>query len=82
MRWYRLAAKQGDAGAQFSLGIMYGTGNGVPLDYVAAYMWYNLAAAQGSKKAKKNRELISSRMTRGQVADGQRRAREWKPITK
>jgi TPR repeat protein len=28
-----------------SLGYLYEQGKGVPLDYVAAYTWYSLAAA-------------------------------------
>ena len=38
VRWYRLAAEQGYALAQVSLGFMYGMGRGVPQDYVAAHM--------------------------------------------
>ena len=43
-KWYRLAADQGHAGAQDSLGIMY---HFMPQDYVRAHMWFNLSAAQG-----------------------------------
>ncbi len=32
MRWYRLAADQGYASAQFNLGVMYATGEGFPQD--------------------------------------------------
>ncbi len=31
-RWYRLAAEQGNAKAQYNLGIMYVNGEGVPQD--------------------------------------------------
>ncbi len=41
---YRTLAEQGDATAQFNLGVMYRTGRGVPQDDVEAYKWYNLAA--------------------------------------
>ena len=47
VRWYRLAADQGFAGAQVNLGVMYDTGRGVPQDYVEAVRWYRLAAEQG-----------------------------------
>jgi TPR repeat protein len=40
-------AEQGDAFAQFSLGIMYDNGEGVPQDYAEAVKWYRLAAEQG-----------------------------------
>jgi TPR repeat protein len=46
-RWYRKAAKQGLAGAQLWLGIMYGKGQGVTRDYKEAYRWYRKAAKQG-----------------------------------
>ena len=36
VRWFRLAAEQGDALAQFDLGVMYATGGGVPQDDAAA----------------------------------------------
>ncbi|WP_352864873.1 hypothetical protein [Mesorhizobium sp. M1329] len=35
---------------------MYATGQGVPQDYVLAYMWSNLAAAQGHEVAVLNRD--------------------------
>ena len=36
VRWFRLAAEQGDALAQFDLVVMYATGGGVPQDDAAA----------------------------------------------
>ena len=56
MKWYRLAAEQGDADAQSNLGVMYQQGKGVIKDYVYAHMWWNIAASQGHKDATKNRE--------------------------
>ena len=32
MKWYWLAADQGDADAQYNLGVMYVTGQGIPQD--------------------------------------------------
>ena len=40
---WRTQADRGHAGAQYNLGIMYVTGQGVPQDYAQAYMWLNLA---------------------------------------
>jgi TPR repeat protein len=64
VKWYRLAADQGDADAQFNLGFMYASGQGVPKDYVLAYMWRNLAAAAASdadirEQAAKAREALA-----------------------
>ena len=47
MKWYTLAAEQGIATAQTSLGFMYGLGQGVPQDYKTAMKWFTLAAEQG-----------------------------------
>jgi TPR repeat protein len=50
-RWYRLAAEQGHAGAQFNLGIMFANGRGVGQDDAEAARWYRLAAEQGHADA-------------------------------
>ncbi len=50
----RLAADQGDAGAQFTLGVSYANGEGVPQDLVEALRWYRLSAEQGYGKAQCN----------------------------
>ena len=44
-------AVQGDASAQFALGVMYVNGEGVRQDYVKAREWYEKAAAQGNARA-------------------------------
>ena len=49
--WYRKAADQGNAQAQFNLGIMYHGGQGVAQDFKAAMVWYRKAADQGHAKA-------------------------------
>jgi TPR repeat protein len=54
VRWYRLAAEQGDVNAQYNLGAMYGNGDGVPEDYAEAVRWYRLAAEQGDVNAQYN----------------------------
>ena len=77
LRWYRLAAAQGVANAQTSLGFMYALGQGVPQDYVQAHMWFNLAEAQGSRNAVKGRDMAANEMTSAQIAEAQRMAREW-----
>ena len=46
LRELRPLAEQGDASAQFNLGFMYGTGQGVSQDYAEAARWFRLAAEQ------------------------------------
>ena len=43
VKWYKLAAAQGDAGAQFNLGWLYANGQGVVQDYAEAVKWWKLA---------------------------------------
>lgn len=45
------SAEQGDAHAQYELGIRYIDGNGVPKDYAKAVNWLQKGAAQGDKDA-------------------------------
>ena len=44
-------AEQGDAGAQYRLGVMYAGGEGVPQDDSEALRWYRMAAEQGNAVA-------------------------------
>jgi hypothetical protein len=54
VKWYRLAADQGDAQAQSNLGFMYDNGRGVAQDFAEAVKWYWLAADQGHAPAQFN----------------------------
>ena len=47
-------AEQGDAIAQYNLGLMSASGRGVPEDDVEAVRWYRLAADQGYATAQYN----------------------------
>ena len=81
MKWYRLAAEQGDASAQYNLGLMYADGRGVPQDDETAYMWFDLAASQSTgenrTQAVQNRGIIAERLNPNQLAEAQRLARKW-----
>jgi TPR repeat protein len=47
VEYYRKAAEQGYVPAQYSLAVIYDTGNGQPQDFTEAVMWYSKAAEQG-----------------------------------
>ena len=79
VKWYRKAAEQGNALGQHVLGVMYDQGRGVPQDYVQAHKWLNLAVAAGDASALKVRDDLAGRMTREQIAEAQKLARDWKP---
>jgi TPR repeat protein len=80
VKWYRKAALQNYATAQYNLGICYASGQGVAKDEVEAYKWFLLAAGQGNESAKKNVAVAESRLTRKQIAEGRKLARDFKPL--
>ena len=51
-KWFRKAADQGYAGAQYNLGHCYANGYGVKQDRAEAAKWYQKAADQGLEPAK------------------------------
>lgn len=77
----RAAAEQNEPAAQLYLGSLYMVGQGVSRDDVIAHMWLNLAAAQNEKDAAPRRDLLETILTRDQIAQAHRLAREWKPKT-
>jgi uncharacterized protein len=54
LRLIRPLANDGDASAQFNLGLMYATGQGVQQDNAAAALWFRKAAEQGYALAQSN----------------------------
>ena len=72
----RYLAEQGDADAQYYLGVMYSAGEGVKQDYILAHMWYNLAARNGDKFGNHNRDIVAAQMTSAQIAKAQKMAKE------
>ena len=76
MRWYRLAADQGDAAAQLQLGVMYYNGRGGLKDSVLAHMWLNIAGANGNEVARENRDNLERDMTRAEISRATELARE------
>ena len=54
VKWYRKAAEQGYAKAQYNLGVVYAQGQGVAKDDAEAVKWYRKAAEQGNAEAQYN----------------------------
>ncbi len=78
-RWYRLAAEQGNPSGQASLGSCYLRGHGVPKDPIQAYKWCLLGAAGGDAAARTLAENIAQTLTPGDISEGQKLARAFKP---
>jgi uncharacterized protein len=81
-----LEARNGEDGALqgmlageslLSLGLMYSSGRSVEANLIEAHKWFNIAALRGSADAVGLRAEIAREMSRADVADAQRRARDW-----
>lgn len=53
-------ANQGNAAAQYNLGVMYYKGDGIPQNQSKAIEWFQRAAAQGHIKAESNLKVMST----------------------
>lgn len=79
----RYAAATGDITAYFDLGVAYSTGShGVASDLIEAHKWFNLAAVAGDPEAALCRHDVAEEMTAREIAEAQRRAREWIAATR
>ena len=56
VKWFTLAAKKGNADAQFHLGDCYARGTGVEWNWEEAVKWFTLAAEKGQPLAKRHLE--------------------------
>jgi len=84
VRWCRRATEQWHARASHYLGLKYVTGSGVAQDFAEAHKWFNVASALSESLMDQKRYgdlrdgiVKDMPMTAQQVADAQRRAREW-----
>lgn len=76
------AAADGDMGACFDLGVIFSTGShGASCDLIEAHKWFNLAAVGGYDEAVMSRADLADEMTAREIAEAQRRAREWLSVT-
>ncbi len=73
----RAKAEQGDTTAQMQLGKMLLEEKGIPQDFVEAYKWFDIAAANGAEGAAEQRDILAKKMTPDQIAEGQKRSAEF-----
>jgi hypothetical protein len=67
----------GGPDAFYELGLMYATGRQVALDLIEAHKWFNLAALRGNSEAKRYRAEIASELSKAEIAEAQRLARQY-----
>jgi TPR repeat protein len=77
LKWLRKAAKQENgigADAQARIGRIYERGLGVEKDDVTAYVWFSVAAANGSNEATWEKQSVAKRLISSQLAEAQQRS--------
>lgn len=61
----------------FARGLKFCLGRGVEADLIQAHKWFNIAALRGNREARHYRSEVAAEMTRQEIAEAQRQAREW-----
>jgi TonB family protein len=72
-------AERGDVAAQMQLGMLHMEGKGTKRNFIEAYKWFDIAAANGASGAAEQRDSLAQRMTPSQVAKAQKRSAAFKP---
>jgi hypothetical protein len=70
----KAAAEGGDALSQWSIGSNYEDGRGVPQNYIRAYAWYSVAAAQGGEFREMvvaDRDEVAAKLSAGDLVTAQ-----------
>nr|WP_280636527.1 hypothetical protein [Brevundimonas sp. A19_0] len=80
--WIERAARAGLVDAQFNAAVIHERGEGgMPVDPVAAYAWYRVAARSGDEPATASVDRLGTRLTPGQREAAEARARQILPGT-
>ena len=59
----KVSAENGEREFQYMLGNIYNTGTSSPQNYIKAYVWFSVSAAQGHEDAKNNRDIVAAKLT-------------------
>ena len=76
LKWYTLAAKQGYVSAQNNLGWLYSKTTTQFHSETKAYMWWFIAAQNGSQKALENMVRIETRLAPDNISKDQNMAKK------
>ena len=76
VKWYTLAAEQGDPLAQYNLGRLYYLGKGVPESLVYAHMWAKHASLNGFEMGTELKVLLTELMTENQINEANKLGKE------
>lgn len=72
------AANRGCITSQCNLGVIYSLGLGVKVDYIQAYMWWDIAARHGHASSARYRENLAKKMDQIEIEKARKLSHEWK----
>ena len=76
-KWYLCSAKHGYRKAQHRLGTMYARGAGVSRNYIEAYAWCKVSAAQHSRSALLKLKKIEPHLSAEQIYNAKKLSRQY-----
>lgn len=65
---FQSAAEAGEPESQYMMGRLYALGDGVPRDFVQAWLWFDRAARQGHADAAESRAMLDHVLNQRQLA--------------
>jgi TPR repeat protein len=80
LKLFLYGAERGNPDCEITVSWMYFKAMGAEKDLLAAYMWCTLAL-NGTEGALNFIETIAKEMTPEQIAEAQKRAEDWKPVS-
>lgn len=76
-KWYLRSAKHGYRRAQHRLGTMYARGAGVTRNYIEAYAWCKVSAAQHSRRGQLKLKKIEPYLSVEQISTARKLSRQY-----
>jgi len=78
-KWFEKAAERGVVDSQFNLGVLFESGQGLPLDEEAALVWYSIAGAQGDQMAAGRVNILRKTLGEEQLSRADKRIAGFNP---
>ncbi|WP_371396556.1 peptidoglycan-binding protein [Fretibacter rubidus] len=77
--WFQEAAQRGVVDSQFNLGVLFESGQGVPVDPKQAFYWYSVAAGQGDQTAAARVAILKTELPEAIVSEATSKVAAFKP---
>ena len=79
-QWFKKAAERGVVDSQYNVGYLYEFGFGVKQNPVEAYVWYNIASAQGDTEAGRRIATLDETLSDVEISSAKTRIAGFEPV--